>query len=105
MSDSPRTSRKGKQEKPKTGLGSGDYVTNDLKPEWGPGRVVEMQRGNAFVFFRDRPGKEVIRMKQHVLRAAEPDEELAAIPGFTEKDGGYAVTRPKRVTKPKTPKE
>lgn len=102
MTDSTRaSSRPAKPGPAQAGLSSGDYVTNDLKPEWGPGRVVEMERGNAFVFFRDRPGKEVIRMKPHVLRAAESDEKLAAIAGFVEKDGGYKVAPVKRVPRAK----
>ena len=106
MPDStPRaSSRKAAKPQPrKEGLNAGEYVTNPLKPEWGPGRVVDLKRDVVFVFFRDRPGKEVIRMKQSGLVPAEVDTELEAIPGFVEKNGGYAVEKPKRVAKAKKP--
>lgn len=99
------SSRKAAKAQPrKEGLNPGDYVTNPLKPEWGPGRVVELKRDVVFVFFRDRPGKEVIRMKQSGLNPTEPDPELEAIPGFVEKNGGYAIERVKRAAKGTTKK-
>lgn len=85
--------RSARPEAPKTGLGSGDYVTNPLKPDWGPGKVVELKRDIVFVFFRDRPGREVIRMRESGLVPAEADAELAALPGFVEKDAGYVLAR------------
>ena len=75
----------------KTGFGAGDYVINPLKPDWGPGKVVELKRNVVFVYFRDRPGKEVIRMKQEGLRPAEVDAELEALPAFVEKGEGFGL--------------
>ena len=93
------SSRRASKEAPKTGLSAGDYVTNPLKPDWGPGRVVDLQRAVVFVYFRDRPGKEVIRMKESGLVPAEPDAQLAEIPGFVEKNGGFAIEKTKRAAK------
>ena len=100
MAESTARARKAAKAQPrKEGLNPGDYVTNPLKPEWGPGRVVELKRDVVFVFFRDRPGKEVIRMKQSGLVPTDSDPELEAIPGFVEKNGGYAIERVKRAAK------
>lgn len=93
----PSASRRAaRSEKPGTGLGSGDYVTNPLKPDWGPGKVVELKRDLVFVYFRDRPGREVIRMRESGLVPTEPDAELEALPDFVEKDSGYVLPRVSR---------
>ena len=73
------------------GLNPGDTVTNPLKPDWGPGRVIALERNLVFVFFRDRPVPEVIRMKEEGLTPAEPDPVLDALPAFVARDGHYAV--------------
>ncbi|HEX6589082.1 MAG TPA: DUF3553 domain-containing protein [Longimicrobiales bacterium] len=92
MAESRTTSSRSKKPAPRReGLNPGDTVTNPLKPEWGPGRVVALERNLVFVFFRDRPVAEVIRMKETGLAVAEPDPGLAALPDFTPRDGGYAV--------------
>lgn len=106
MTESAARSSTKKAAKPqprREGLNPGDYVTNPLKPDWGPGRVVDLQRNVVFVYFRDRPGKEVIRMKQSGLTPAEVDAELEAIPGFVAKNDGFAIEKPKRVAKAKKP--
>lgn len=90
----PATTRRAvRPEPPRIGLGSGDYVTNPLKPDWGPGKVVELKRNVVFVFFRDRPGGEVIRMRETGLVPAQADAELEALPAFIEKGDGYALPR------------
>ena len=89
----PATRRAARSEPPKTGLGSGDYVTNPLKPDWGPGRVVDVKRDVVFVFFRDRPGREVIRMKESGVVPTQADAELEALPAFVEKGNGYVLPR------------
>ena len=88
--------RAARTEPPRTGLNVGDYVTNPLKPDWGPGKVVELKRDLVFVFFRDRPGKEVIRMRESGLVPTEADAELEALPDFVEKGDGYALPRATR---------
>lgn len=90
---STRTSSKRTKKPAREGLDTGDFVTNPLKPDWGPGRVAGVKRGIVFVYFRDRPGKDVIRMKENGLVAAEPDAVLEALPDFVEKDAGYALPR------------
>jgi len=97
-----KAAKKGAKEKPKTGFGAGDTVTNPLKPDWGPGKVVDLKRDVVFVYFRDRPGKEVIRMKQDGLRAAELDAELEALPEFVEKNGGFAMPSTRKRAAKKT---
>ena len=76
-------------------FGPGDFVTNPLKPDWGPGRVIDLKRDVVFVYFRDRPGKEVIRMKQSGLRPGERDPELEAISGYVETASGFAIEKKK----------
>ena len=73
------------------GLNPGDTVTNPLKPDWGPGRVIALERNLVFVYFRDREVAEVIRMKEEGLAVAEPDPTLDALPAFVARDRGYAV--------------
>ena len=80
---------------------AGDYVSNPLKPEWGPGRVVDVKRGVTFVYWRDHGGKQVIKMKPSFLRPADRDPELEAIEGYIETEHGYAIGKPKKVTKGK----
>ena len=78
-------------------FGPGDFVTNPLKPDWGPGRVVDLKRDVVYVYFRDRPGKEVIRMKQSGLRPGERDAELEGISGYVENaSGGFAIEKKKK---------
>lgn len=91
-----------KQERTPNSIHPGDYVTNSLKPEWGPGRVVDVKRDIAFVFWRDRPGKEVIRMKPSFLQPAERDPELEAIAGYVEKGDGFALGKGKKGAKGKS---
>jgi hypothetical protein len=86
-------------------FGPGDFVTNPLKPEWGPGRVVDLKRDVVFVYFRDRPGKEVIRMKQNGLRPGDRDPELEAISGYVETASGFAVEKKKGVKLGAKPKK
>lgn len=90
--------------KRRDGLNPGDTVTNPLKPEWGPGRVIALERNLVFVFFRDRPVAEVIRMKEAGLTPAEPDPILEALPAFVPRDGHYAVPAAARKKAPKAPK-
>ena len=87
------TKKSTKPETPGKLFKPGDYVTNPLKKDWGPGRVVDLKRDVVFVYFRDRPGKEVIRMKQSGLRPGERDPELEAIPGFVEAGDGFAIDK------------
>ena len=91
-----------KQDKTPNAVHPGDYVAASLKPEWGPGRVVDVKRDVAFVFFRDRPGKEVIRMKPSFLVPADRDPELEAIAGYVEKGDGFALGKGKKGAKGKS---
>ena len=93
MAGSTARNKKDSPAAPVGGFKPGDYVTNPLKKEWGPGRVVDLKRDVVFVYFRDRPGKEIIRMKQSGLRPGERDAELEAIPGFVETASGFAVDK------------
>ena len=82
---------------PLEGFKPGDFVTNPLKPDWGPGRVVDLKRDVVYVYFRDRPGKEVIRMKQSGLRPGERDPELEGISGYVETaSGGFTLEKKKK---------
>ena len=79
----------------------GDYVSNPLKPEWGPGRVVDMKRDIAFVYWRDRPGKQVIKMKPSFLRPADRDPALEAIESYVETVTGFSVGKGRKPAKGK----
>ena len=103
MAESRTKSRSKAAPARRDGLNPGDTVTNPLKPDWGPGRVIALERNLVFVFFRDRPVPEVIRMKEAGLVPAEPDPVLDALPAFPARDGGYAVPAAAR-RKPKAAK-
>lgn len=87
------TKRRAARDEARDGIDEGDYVTNPLKPDWGPGRVAGVKRGIVFVYFKDRPGKDVIKMREAGLVRAETDADLEALPGFVEKETGYTLAR------------
>ena len=95
MAEKSKSKKAAAPAQPAGTFGPGDFVTNPLKPEWGPGRVVDLKRDVVFVYFRDRPGKEVIRMKQSGLRPGERDPDLEAISGYVETASGFAVEKKK----------
>ena len=75
-------------------LTSGLLVVNPLKPEWGPGKVVHVRGGTAFVFFRDYvEHRKAVKFKVDRLHLAsdQTDPILDNLPPFVEKDGDFLL--------------
>ena len=72
----------------------GNYVTNPLKPGWGPGKVVHVRNGTAFVFFREYvEHRRALKFKVDQLRLAEDQSDpiLDNLPPFVEKNGEFLL--------------
>lgn len=82
----------------------GEYVTHPARPEWGPGRVLDVRGSDVTVYFRDVPGDDpldavkTIRVNAVALATAEltHDAILDNLPPY--KDGGFQRLPRKRVT-------
>jgi hypothetical protein len=74
-------------------LKAGMIVFNRLKPEWGPGKIIQVEGQFYHVFWRDRPGLETTLMTAAgVARASSQDgTEFDGLPKFVRAGNVFAV--------------
>lgn len=80
---------------------AGMLVVHPRKPEWGPGRVVKIDRDCAWVFWRDADGGEAKRMDRRLVSlqpaTTQSDPTLDNLPPLTDARG-QLVGIPKRLS-------
>jgi len=82
----------------------GLIVMHPKKPEWGPGRILDLRAGQATVYFRDIPGDDAnaavrtLDLQYTSLHPAEVQSDILLdnLPPY--QDGRFVRATPKRVT-------